>query len=247
MATPTQSWDEGSPSGIQAISLLGERLREIKTQFREIFAIDHIMSSSGSGNSWGYHNKVTLYNVSVEPLADPNTGILFAMDVASKSELHWVDEDDNGMQWTSNGQFIAGMVGEVRMYRGAIADIPEGWEIADGLCAKFIRGVATNATNPGSTGGADSKTLTSDNITAHTHTLPSSGSITRHLHTVIGSESVDTDHDAAYFYFNPATVSTTTEIVKGGAHSNHTLTSAGSGTAYDNRPAFIEEGFIIKV
>ncbi len=54
--------------------------------------------------------------------------------------------------------------GVIAMWHGTIASIPSGWVICDGnnstpnLLAKFVEGVATAATNPGTTGGATSKT-----------------------------------------------------------------------------------------
>lgn len=56
--------------------------------------------------------------------------------------------------------------GLIVMWHGTIANIPSGWVICDGnnstpnLLAKFVQGVATAATNPGTTGGAQSKTMT---------------------------------------------------------------------------------------
>lgn len=56
--------------------------------------------------------------------------------------------------------------GSIIIWSGTIASIPAGWIICDGnsgtpnLLAKFIEGVATAATNPGTTGGSISKSLT---------------------------------------------------------------------------------------
>lgn len=61
----------------------------------------------------------------------------------------------------------------ILMWHGTIASIPSGWVICDGnngtpnLLARFVQGVATAATNPGSTGG--SSTHTHDD---HTDTSP---------------------------------------------------------------------------
>ncbi len=56
--------------------------------------------------------------------------------------------------------------GVIVMWSGTIGTIPPGWKICDGtngtpnLLAKFIKGVATAATNPGATGGAASVSYT---------------------------------------------------------------------------------------
>lgn len=61
--------------------------------------------------------------------------------------------------------------GGIIIWTGTIANIPSGWVICDGnnstpnLLAKFIEGVATAATNPGTTGGATSKTSATHNHT----------------------------------------------------------------------------------
>lgn len=59
------------------------------------------------------------------------------------------------------------------IWTGTIANIPAGFVICDGnnstpnLLARFIEGVATASTNPGTTGGGTSKTTA-----GHTHTVP---------------------------------------------------------------------------
>jgi len=66
--------------------------------------------------------------------------------------------------------------GFIGIWTGTIANIPSGWLICDGnngtpnLLARFIEGVATAATNPGTTGGALNKTTA-----GHYHTLPTAG------------------------------------------------------------------------
>tara|TARA_R110002051_G_scaffold284449_1_gene346593 strand:+ start:559 stop:1146 length:588 start_codon:yes stop_codon:yes gene_type:complete len=68
--------------------------------------------------------------------------------------------------------------GVIMMWAGILANIPAGYNLCDGtngtpnLIAKFIRSVATDATEPGSTGGADSITLTGaeSGLVSHTHT-----------------------------------------------------------------------------
>lgn len=60
--------------------------------------------------------------------------------------------------------------GLIAIWSGLIANIPSGYIICDGnsgtpnLLTKFIEGVATAATNPGTTGGSTSKTTV-----GHTH------------------------------------------------------------------------------
>lgn len=80
--------------------------------------------------------------------------------------------------------------GAIIMWSGTIANIPAGWIICDGnngtpnLLGKFVEGVATAATNPGTTGGALSKTtttpshaLTTTEMPAHTHGITVYGGV----------------------------------------------------------------------
>ena len=62
--------------------------------------------------------------------------------------------------------------GSIIMWAGTIASIPSGWIICDGnngtpnLLGRFVEGVATAATNPGTTGGSINKTTA-----GHDHTM----------------------------------------------------------------------------
>lgn len=102
-ALPTVSWDETSPAGSQAISLGDDRIREMKTQLREVIDVDHKFGSSGSDADNGCHDQVTLLEK-----ADLGTGavgktILGSQTVSGKGELCYVDEDDTTIQLTTLG------------------------------------------------------------------------------------------------------------------------------------------------
>ncbi len=103
MSVPTVSWDETSPDGAQAISLGDNRIREMKTQLREIVGVDHDFPSSGQDAGNGQHLQVTL-----QEQADLGTGaegatILGSQTVSGKGELVYTDEDDNDIQITAGG------------------------------------------------------------------------------------------------------------------------------------------------
>jgi microcystin-dependent protein len=106
------------------------------------------------------------------------------------------------------------------------------------LRAKFPRG-APNITNPGGTGGADSVTLSVNELPSHTHTVNDPGHA--HLFRVAGGSGSD----------NRVTLSTGTfQNVSGQVQSNTTgitIANTGSGQAHENRPAFLELVYIIKV
>lgn len=104
---PSVAWDETSPAGSQAISLGDDRIRELKTQIREIINVDHDFPSSGQAADNGQHKQVTL-----QEQADLGTGavsatILGSQTVSGKGELVYTDEDDNDIQITSAGKIKA--------------------------------------------------------------------------------------------------------------------------------------------
>lgn len=71
------------------------------------------------------------------------------------------------------------------IWTGTLATIPAGWSLCDGgggrpdFRTRFIRGVNTNVTDPGTTGGAATHLHTEVNYT-HSHTMNNDGT---HLHT----------------------------------------------------------------
>ncbi len=85
--------------------------------------------------------------------------------------------------------------GGIIIWTGTIANIPSGWLICDGnnstpnLLTRFLEGVATAATNPGTTGGATNKTTAG------------------HIHGISGSQSNATG-GTAYWAMNASPFST---------------------------------------
>lgn len=133
--------------------------------------------------------------------------------------------------------------GIIVMWHGTIANIPSGYVICDGnnstpnLLAKFVEGVATAATNPGTTGGATNKTTA-----GHTHTGPS------HQHDMpVTNYSVPT---------TPQPESGAKGIVDTGGGRSHVpgpTDAAGTGatgsntdTIADIRPAYYDIAFLMK-
>lgn len=141
--------------------------------------------------------------------------------------------------------------GVIVMWSGTLATIPDGWHLCDGtngtpdLRDRFILGVPPGQ-EPGKTGGAHSRALTVANLPAHNH--PASCSIAgAHTH---GVEQKGGDAGGARDFMH--------RLWSGGVHYNH-MTSAGnhrhtitigytgSGTAFDNRPAYFTLAFIMKL
>ncbi len=100
---PTTSWDETSPAGSQSILLGDNRIREFKTQVREVIGVDHDFPSSGQAADNGQHLRVTLQEQADLGSGAEGVPILGAQTINSKAELVFTDEDDNDIQITSAG------------------------------------------------------------------------------------------------------------------------------------------------
>ena len=268
MSTPTVSWDETSPAGSQAISLGDDRIRELKTQLREVIAVDHVMASSGQSATTGYHNKATFVEQGSSPSMVDNTFMLFAKEADSKSELYMDSYNATRaeQQLTENGNWIAGIQYEVRMFSGLTANIPTGWVICDGtnstpdLIDKFIRATDTTietrewSSSPGTTkygtGGADTATLTTTELPAHTHTATTGTESAAHNHTATMVTNASGGGAPGIFYAGSASYggSYSASVGTESASHTHSLTTASSGTgsAFSIVPAYAELMFIMK-
>lgn len=101
---PTVSLNENTPTGGSFVRDGDDRIREYKTQNREILEIDHVYPSSGQSATAGQHKQVTL-----QEAADIGTGatgvpVLGAQTVDGKPELTFTDEDDNDVILTDSGK-----------------------------------------------------------------------------------------------------------------------------------------------
>jgi len=252
---PTVTWNEAIPPESEAFSLGDDRIRELKTQIREIFGTDHIMpSSEGSGDNWGYHNKVQF----VEQINDPDYGYnpwritLWGKEVSNYCELHMIISTGFSQQLTSNGNFVGGIGGvtnkEIRMWSGTLANIPAGWSLCDGsgsmpnLIGKFIQGISTASTNPmdNITLGTDDLVLTESTMPRHDHYMQETGT---HTHTIAitgwaGSTNVPLNIASKR--------STESSFIQHPSSHTHTASNTGSGQAIDNKPAYLELAFIAR-
>ena len=146
-----------------------------------------------------------------------------------------------------NGGIPKGFIG---MWSGLISEIPAGWALCDGqdgrpnLLGKFIRGVPT-ATNPGNTGGSDSITLSEANLPAHKHDVNAETTGLSHTIPGIGQGILRVGGNQN----TPAIIAnqygTPTSTVKD--KINTASSAVGGGQAFDNRPAYYELAYIIKL
>jgi hypothetical protein len=105
---PTTAWSELTPSGSDNVSAGDNRIREMKTQIREVINVDHDFPSSGQAADVGQHKKVTLQEQANLGTGAEGVPILGAQTVGGKAELVFTDEDDNDIQLTSGGKLDLG-------------------------------------------------------------------------------------------------------------------------------------------
>lgn len=119
--------------------------------------------------------------------------------------------------------------GVITMWSGAIDAIPEGWAICDGtngtpdLRDRFIVGAGSNYT-VGSTGGANSVSLTANQNGPHTHTMKLGGGSSGPRQNI----SIDAGNDSH-------------------SYGAEVTGSSGSGAAHENRPPYYAMAYIIKL
>ncbi len=156
-------------------------------------------------------------------------GLLANMDWTEYNVLQG-NSDDEAEEVSLAGPIDECVVpaGGILIWHGTIASIPSGFVICDGnnstpnLLTRFLQGVASAATNPGTTGGAATVTLTASTIPAHAHRvyMYGSGGTQRHF-------LWETSKEAGSTYYQ-------------------TSQSIGSGGAHQNEPTFYDVAFLMK-
>lgn len=134
--------------------------------------------------------------------------------------------------------------GAIAMWSGLLANIPTGWVLCDGnngtpnLIAKFVRSINTSATEAGSTGGADSVTLSTSQMPSHSHSV--SGNYTIRQRVAGGLDTDGVSWAGRHKLYAGAMI--------GGGDTAYSISggSAGSGGSHENRPAYYELAYIMK-
>lgn len=111
MAVPTTSWSETTPAGSDALAQGDNRLREMKTQIREVIGVDHDFPSSGSASDNGQHLRVTLQEQANLGTGAVGTTILGSQTVSGRGELVYTNEDNVDIQLTSGSNIHAPSLG----------------------------------------------------------------------------------------------------------------------------------------
>lgn len=107
MAIPTVTLSETTPDGNDSVNGGDNRIREYKTQNREILEVDHDYPSSGNSSTAGQHKKVTLQEAADIGSGASGVPIFGAQTDAAgsgKPEACFTDEDDNDVFITDNGR-----------------------------------------------------------------------------------------------------------------------------------------------
>jgi len=185
-----------------------------------------------------------------ETLTDMNGVVLYSLITDNSAAVA-----ANTAAIAVNTAAIAGLEsfpsGGIIMWSGTLAAIPSGWVLCDGtggtpnLIAQFIRGVATDATDPGSTGGADTVTLTGAESGLVSHSHSSSVSDGGHTHTVQGGGSYGAagfQQSTTYGGSGVSTLSSTTGI----SVSVGTAGPSAASSAHENMPAYYELAYLQK-
>lgn len=183
MAVPTTAWNESSPAGSDNVSSGDDRIREMKTQIREVIDVDHDFPSSGNAADNGQHKKVTLQEQANLGTGAEGVPILGAQTVGGKAELVFTDEDDNDVQITKAGYLNWVSIAEKLYPVGFVVTLGVStnpatlfgvgtWTAIEG---KVIVGISNESGDEAfdtlnETGGEQTHTLTTDEMPAHTHT-----------------------------------------------------------------------------
>ncbi len=135
--------------------------------------------------------------------------------------------------------------GTIQIWAGIIDLIPVGWGICDGtggkpnLLDKFVKGISTAVTNPGTVGGASSVTITSATIAAHNHTAAAY----LHTHTLPGGTG---DGNGGIRFTNTGDQDDGQNTGSRDPPNQNVIATGGTGS-HDNIPPFFTLAYIIKL
>jgi len=140
-------------------------------------------------------------------------------------------------------------IGSIEIWHGTIATIPSGWFLCDGvsgrpnLLDRFVRGVNTQFSDPGVSGGLNTVSLTLAQLSSHSHAVTGGGT---HDHTIPQGNSAGSTgvrRGSGGGAGNGLDLGDESPpIVTGGGFSGF----IGGNQAHTNIPPFFEVAYIIK-
>jgi len=112
---PTVGMDETSPSGEDYIREGDDRIREYKTQNREVLEVDHVYPESGSDVDAGKHKQLSLIEQADVGTGESGKCALGAQTVGESDppELVFTDEEDQDVQITDDGTLNADAIEDI--------------------------------------------------------------------------------------------------------------------------------------
>lgn len=174
------------------------------------------------------------------------------------TELNYVSGATSNLQTQINdivaaaGGIVSGMI---LMWSGSTSNIPSGWFLCNGsngtpdLRDRFIVGAGSSYA-VGATGGADSVTLTSDQIPSHSHTFSGTTNTTgAHTHSIseIAPDTTGGTSPAFVNVDNTGDAGISTDSAGSHSHSfSGTTSSTGGGSSHENRPPYYALAYIMK-
>ena len=152
-----------------------------------------------------------------------------------------------GVSNTSTGTTIP--TGMISLWYGSIGSVPLGWYLCDGsngtpdLRDRFVVG-AGSTYSVGSTGGATTQTLTTNQMPSHSHTATTTSTDSGHFHNTVQSGILVGGGGLGYGNIaNNAGVTTTNSA---NITSTTTIAATGSGAAFDILNPYYALAYVMK-
>jgi hypothetical protein len=186
--TFTYTYNTATPAGIDDPREADDRMREIKAALQERLNVNHYFTPSATNvydhSDTGMH---TFIDFQAPRSADPTTidesqAQIYTLDVSSKAELKWIDEDENNLQITDAGTLnitssdLLGTLANAAYFTAVDAAGTGTVNLikADSNDMAVVPDNAQTATNaaPTSTTGIANKKYVDDKITDNTTMVP---------------------------------------------------------------------------